>query len=162
MHKLTYSVWDVLMADPEKPLPEAKRQHQLTRMYLALSSISGAADAPTETDLALVADAVALIARFLEEGYKPPTIGNRLVGLLGDIKEAQEDLVGAYFRHTSKGVIRFTGRGLQAVRRVLDAYFELLKIAPERTVIQLHRATEKANIKARNENKAIILKGARN
>ena len=161
MHKLTYSVWDVLMADPEKPLPEAKRQHQLTRMYLALSSISGAADAPTETDLALVADAVALIARFLREGEGDFHCMKR-PGLVKDVGDAIEELHNAYERMLNIGILRFTGPGIVTVRIVLDTYFELLKIAPERTVIQLHRATEKANIKARNENKAIILKGARN
>ena len=129
-------------------------------MYLALSSISGAADAPTETDLALLADAVALTAQFLKEDYKGFTFLDR-PGLVADIENAYWGLGEAYVRYRAKNVIRLNGNGLVAVRKVLHSYFELLKIAPERTVIRLHRATEAANIKARNENKATILKGAR-
>lgn len=161
MSKLTYSGLDVLLADPEKPIPEEKRRHQLTRMYIALDRISGSADNPTESDLALLSDVVALTAKFLEEDYEGFTIQSRS-GLLAEIDTAERGLVEAYLRYRAKGVIRLNGGVLQALKKVMETYFNLLLVVPERVVIQLHRATEMANIKARNENKAIILKGAAN
>ena len=157
MKKLTYSFWDVLMADPYKPIPEEKRQRQLTRMYIALDQIEKG-DNPTVDDLALVSDAVELTDRFYHDGMTTLELDDRLA-----VKnvEARRALLDAYARHQSSAAIRLTGTGMQAVREVLSYYYQVLHTVPERTVIQLHRATELANIKSLKEGNAVILKGTK-
>ena len=157
MKKLTYSFWDVLMADPYKPIPEEKRQRQLTRMYIALDQIEKG-DNPTVDDLALVSDAVELTDRFYHDGMTTLELDDRLA-----VKnvEARRALLDAYVRHQSGAAIRLTGIGMQAVREVMSYYYQVLHTVPERTVIQLHRATELANIKSLKEGNAVILKGTK-
>ena len=157
MKKLTYSFWDVLMADPYKPIPEEKRQRQLTRMYIALDQIEKG-DKPTVDDLALVSDAVELTDRFYHDGMTTLELDDRLAV---KIVEARRALLDAYARHQSSAAIRLTGTGMQAVREVLSYYYQVLHTVPERTVIQLHRATELANIKSLKEGNAVILKGTK-
>lgn len=157
MKKLTYSFWDVLMADPYKPIPEEKRQRQLTRMYIALDQIEKG-DNPTVDDLALVSDAVELTDRFYHDGMTTLELDDRLA-----VKnvEARRALLDAYARHQSSAAIRLTGIGMQAVREVMSYYYQVLHTVPERAVIQLHRATELANIKSLKEGNAVILKGTK-
>ena len=157
MKKLTYSFWDVLMADPYKPIPEEKRQRQLTRMYIALIQIEKG-DNPTVDDLALVSDAVELTDNFYSANAPTDAAYNVLAE---DIWEARRALLDAYVRHQSGAAIRLTGTGMQAVREVMSYYYQVLHTVPERTVIQLHRATELANIKSLKEGNAVILKGTK-
>lgn len=157
MQKLTYSFWDVLMADPYKPIPEEKRQRQLTRMYIALDQIEKG-DNPTVDDLALVSDAVELTDNFYSAHAPTDADYNALAK---DIWEARRALLDAYVRHQSGAAIRLTGTGMQAVREVMSYYYQVLHTVPERTVIQLHRATELANIKSLKEGNAVILKGTK-
>lgn len=157
MKKLTYSFWDVLMADPYKPIPEEKRQRQLTRMYIALDQIEKG-DNPTVDDLALVSDAVELTDRFYHDGMTTLEPDDRLAV---KIVEARRALLDAYARHQSSAAIRLTGTGMQAVREVMSYYYQVLHTVPERVVIQLHRATEKANLEALNNGHVVILKGTK-
>ena len=157
MKKLTYSFWDVLMADPYKPIPEEKRQRQLTRMYIALIQIEKG-DNPTVDDLALVSDAVELTDRFYHDGMTTLELDDRLAV---KIVEARRALLDAYARHQSSAAIRLTGTGMQAVREVMSYYYQVLHTVPERVVIQLHRATEKANLEALNKGHVVILKGTK-
>ena len=179
MKKLTYSFWDVLMADPYKPIPEEKRQRQLTRMYIALIQIEKG-DKPMVDDLALVSDAVELTDNFYSAHAPTDAAYNALAK---DIWEARRALLDAYVRHQrhqsgaairltgigmqavreyySGAAIRLTGTGMQAVREVMSYYYQVLHTVPERTVIQLHRATELANIKSLKEGNAVILKGTK-
>ena len=157
MKKLTYSFWDVLMADPYRTIPEEKRQRQLTRMYIALIQIEKG-DNPTVDDLALVSDAVELTDNFYSAHAPTDAAYNALAE---DIWEARRALLDAYVRHQSGAAIRLTGTGMQAVREVMSYYYQVLHTVPERTVIQLHRATELANIKSLKEGNAVILKGTK-
>lgn len=157
MKKLTYSFWDVLIADPYKPIPAEKRQRQLTRMYIALDQIEKG-DNPTVDDLALVSDAVELTDNFYS-AHAPTAAAYNV--LAKDIWEARRALLDAYVRHQSGAAIRLTGTGMQAVREVMGYYYQVLHTVPERTVIQLHRATELANIKSLKEGNAVILKGTK-
>lgn len=157
MKKLTYSFWDVLVADPYKPIPEEKRQRQLTRMYIALDQIEKG-DNPTVDDLALVSDAVELTNRFYYGGM---TTFEQDDGLNSLLVEARRALLDAYVRHQSGAAIRLTGTGMQAVREVMSYYYQVLHTVPERVVIQLHRATEKANLEALNNGHVVILKGTK-
>ncbi len=145
------------MADPDKPIAEAKRQHQLTRMYIALDQIEKG-DNPTVDDLALVSDAVELTNRFYFGGMTTLEPDDYLSH---DIGEAQRALIAAYIRHQAGAALRLTGTGMQTVRSVMDNYYYLLSNVPERTLIQLHRATEKANFEALNNGHGVILKGAK-
>ena len=157
MKKLTYSFWDVLMADPYKPIPEEKRQRQLTRMYIAQDQIEKG-DTPTVDDLALVSDAVELTDNFYSAHAPTAAAYNALAK---DIWEARRALLEAYVRHQSGAAIRLTGIGMQAVREVMSYYYQVLHTVPERVVIQLHRATEKANLEALNNGHVVILKGTK-
>ena len=157
MKKLTYSFWDVLMADPYKPIPEEKRQRQLTRMYIAHDQIEKG-DNPTVDDLALVSDAVELTDNFYSAHAPTAAAYNALAK---NIWEARRALLDAYARHQSGAAIRLTGTGMQAVREVMSYYYQVLHTVPERAVIQLHRATELANIKSLKEGNAVILKGTK-
>ena len=153
--KLTYSLWDVLLASTTQPISEEKRQRQLTRMYIALDQIEKG-DNPTVDDLALVSDAVELTNRFHGEWVTTFGIDDELMGI---ISEARESLLNSYSRYQNGANIRLTGKGMQSVRDVMHHYYLLINSMPERNVLQLHRATELANIKSLKEGNAVILKG---
>ncbi len=126
-------------------------------MYIALDQIEKG-DKPTVDDLALVSDAVELTNRFYYGGM---TTFEQDDGLNSLLVEARRALLDAYVRHQSGAAIRLTGTVMQAVREVMSYYYQVLHTVPERVVIQLHRATELANIKSLKEGNAVILKGTK-
>ena len=115
-------------------MPEAKRRHQLTRMYLGLAALEKA-DRPTRDDWAVCSDAVNLMETFILSGIVEDSGGLLMDGITA--------LAMAGRRHFKDGVIRLDGPGIAAIRAVLEDYAELLAVLPERTVIACHRATEK-------------------
>lgn len=157
--KLTYSLWDILLASTVQPISEEKRQRQLTRMYIALDQIEKG-DKPTVDDLALVSDAVELTNSFYFSDEIRHDL-NEPEYLAHDIGEARRALATAYVRHQAGAAIRLSGPGMQAVRDVMACYYSLLAVVPERTVLKLHRETELANIRSLKAGNAVILKGAR-
>ena len=124
-------------------------------MYIALDQIEKG-DKPTVDDLALVSDAVELTNRF----YFSDEIRHDLNELMEEIIGARRALLDAYLRHEKGLSIRLSGPGMQAVRSVMDRYYSLLAVVPERTVLKLHRETELANIRSLKAGNAVILKGA--
>lgn len=126
-------------------------------MYIALDQIEKG-DNPTVDDLALVSDAVELTDNFYSAHAPTDAAYNALAE---DIREARRALLDAYVRHQSGAAIRLTGTGMWVVRGVMSYYYQVLHTVPERTVIQLHRATELANIKSLKEGNAVILKGTK-
>lgn len=150
----TYSVLDVLMASSTRPMPLAKQIYQISRMREALKNIETAPE-PTATDWRLCSDAVNLMETLLTQGDVlqdgKPTPGCWLdcdgdpvqlqdhQGLLADAIEA---MAMAGRRKFSHGTIRLDGRGLVAVRGLIDDYASLLAYLPERTTKQAHRLTE--------------------
>ena len=131
-----YSVWDELTASPTEPMPEAKRNHQLTRMYEGLHALEQA-DNPSTDDWRVVSDAVNLVETLVLD----MKICEDNDGLLEDAVKALAD---AGRRHIKTGAnIRLDAQGIQAVRSVLADYADLLGTLPERTMMRCHRLTEK-------------------
>ena len=131
----TYGLLDTLFAAPDKPMPEAKRTFQLTRMYEGLRAMEQAPNPGTD-DWRVVSDAVNLMETLVRIGWCEDN-----TGLLVDAVAAMA-LAGA--RHLQDGApIRLDGRGIAAVRAVLADYAEMLETLSERTMTQCHRLTER-------------------
>lgn len=134
-HVHTYTILDELMASPTAPLPDAKRLHQLTRMYSGLRALETATD-PSPDDWRMCSDAVNLMETLVLE----MRVCADTDGLLMDAVAA---LAKAGKRHMAGGPIRMDGPGTQAMRAVLQEYAYLLDILPHRTIIHCHRLTER-------------------
>lgn len=134
-HRPTYTLMDAMMASPTEPMPAASRVHQLTRMWEGLAALETAAQ-PSNDDWRVCSDAVNLMETFIERGLcEDPG------GLLRDAVEA---LAIAGARHLEHGTaIRLSGRGMQAVRAVLEDYARVLETVSLRAAIQAHRLTER-------------------
>jgi hypothetical protein len=154
-YSYTYTIMDELMASTTQPMPVAKQLYQIDRMRQALQNIE-TAPAPTPTDWRICSDAVNLMETLLTHGDvlqdgKPipgcwldcdgePVQLSDHQGLLADAIEA---MAMAGRRKFSHGTIRLDGRGLVAVRGLIDDYASLLAHLPERTAKQVHRLTER-------------------
>ena len=55
-----YGPWHVMLASPDKPMKPSRYRHQLTRMHLAMASITSG-ESPTDEDWRLIADAINLV-----------------------------------------------------------------------------------------------------
>lgn len=133
-HPIRYTMMDVMMASPDKPMEPAKRRHQLTRMWDGLASIE-TAPAPSTEDWRVCSDAVNLMETMVNM-----QIVEDANGLIDDAVTA---LALAGRRHMKNGVIRLDAQGMQAVRAVLEDYASVTEQISERTLIQVHRNTEK-------------------
>jgi uncharacterized protein YyaL (SSP411 family) len=130
----TYSLLDVMRASAELPMPAEKSRHQLTRMHEGLLAIETAPD-PKLDDWRVVADAVTLMETLEAMGC--------IVDGMGLIPDAVEALAIAGARAQEEGKpIRLQGRGIEAVRGVLEDYTEALEGLPERVIVDAHRRTE--------------------
>jgi uncharacterized protein YyaL (SSP411 family) len=129
----SYSHWDVLMASGTEPMPPAKQQWQLLRMYEGLRSIEQS-EAPTFQDWIACSDAVNMMEMLSEMG-----VCHDASGLLDDAVKA---LAEAGERYKTHKVLRLTGEGIVAIRAVLEDYAEAIRTIPARTMLQCHRATE--------------------
>lgn len=134
-YKYTYSMMDMMLADPNEPTPLSKQTYQLTRMWEGLRAIEQEQN-PTYDDWQVVSDALNLMETLVEMGWaKDP---NNL------IEDAVKALAIAGQRHIDTGApIRLNGEGIVAVRGLLEDYAEALKELPHRTMIACHRKTEK-------------------
>lgn len=134
----TYSVMDALLASPETPLPEHKRERQLVLMYEALNNLETAPE-PTRQDWERVNDVVLLMDTLLGMNFiQDPD---------GLIEDAADALGKASDRAVNGKPIRLDGPGLQSVRNILTDYAEVLSALPARTMIQAHRKAEQAAMK---------------
>ena len=132
----TYGLLDTLFANPDRPMPEARRTFQLTRMYEGLHAMEQAPN-PDADDWRVVSDAVNLMETLVLE----MRLCEDSTGLLSDAVAAMA-LAGA--RHLQDGApIRLDGRGIAAVRAVLSDYAEMLQTLSERTMTECHRLTER-------------------
>ena len=129
----TYSMMHVLMASPTEPLPEHKRQYQLTRMFDAMRNLE-TAEQPTVMDWERVNDAVMIM-----EALKDMSIVEDNDGLLEDAMEA---LGKAGDRSLNGKALRLDGSGIQALRGLLEDYSTVLEVLPARTMITAHRNAE--------------------
>lgn len=131
----TYTIWHELQASPTAPMPDAKRVHQLSRMWQGLRVLEQGA-APTPDDWRVVSDAVNLLETLVDMGEVQDASG-----LLHD---AVGELAVAGARHLQYGrPIRLSGAGINTVRAVLEDYAEALAVLPERTMVRAHRLTER-------------------
>lgn len=133
-HPIRYTMMDVMMASPDKPMEPARRRHQLTRMWDGLASIE-TSPAPSTEDWRVCSDAVNLMETMVNM-----QIVEDANGLIDDAVTA---LALAGRRHMKNGVIRLDAQGMQAVRAVLEDYASIIEQVSERTLIQVHRNTEK-------------------
>jgi hypothetical protein len=130
----TYTVWDVLLANPTEPMPDAWRRHQLTRMWEGLHSIE-LEPTPTTDDWCVCSDAVNLMETLVVMGHIEDTSG-----LLEDAVAA---LAKAGMRSRAGQALRLDAPGIQAIRGVLEDYSMVLEALPERVMKQAHRQTER-------------------
>ena len=132
--KRTYSWVDVMMASPDRPLPDSKRLHQLTVMWQGLRSIEQDPE-PTTNDWRVCSDAVNLMETLVVTGHVQDS-----AGLIADAVAAMAE---AGKRHLNGHPIRLTSRGIMAVRAVLEDYATALSTLSARTMIQCHMTTER-------------------
>ena len=131
----TYSLMDVMMADPIKPMPDHKREHQINKMKDGLLALERAAN-PSIDDWEIVTDALNMMETLIEMGWAQDPDGL--------IEDAVKALAIAGQRSITKNVpIRLDGVGIKAVRGLLEDYETALKEMPERTMMHCHRKTEK-------------------
>lgn len=133
-YPIRYTVMDVMMASPTEPMKAERRRHQLTRMWNGLASIE-TAPAPNTDDWRVCSDAVNLMEMMVTMGIVEDSQGL--------IQDAVTALANAGKRYQKNGVIRLDAQGMMAVRAVLEDYANVLEQLPERTMIQVHRNTEK-------------------
>lgn len=129
----TYTQWDLLLASPTEPMPEASRRHQLTRMWGGLAAIERGAN-PSTDDWRVCSDAVNLMESLVTAGWVQDAHG-----LLADAVQA---LALAGRRHLAGGAIRLDAAGIQAVRGVLEDYAAALEQIDHRSMLFAHRRTE--------------------
>ena len=134
----TYTMMDVMMASPERPLPEHKRTHQLLIMYEALHSLEQDPK-PQTIHWDRVNNSILMMEALLGMGHiQDPD------GLLLDAVEA---LGKAGFRSMEGQTLRLDGKDIMTVRGVLEDYSNIIHVMPERTMIQAHRKAEQRVIK---------------
>ena len=151
----TYTMMDELMAATTLPLPLVKQVYQIGRMNEALQRIQ-TAPAPTPEDWRICSDAVNLMETFITQGDVLQD-GKTLPGWWYDcdrdpvqvqdpgrlLQDAIEAMAMAGRRKFSHGTIRLDGKGLVAVRGLVDDYASVISALPERTTIHVHRLTER-------------------
>ena len=130
-----YGPWHVMLASPEKPMQPSRYRHQLTRMHLAMASITSG-ESPTDEDWRLIADAINLVETLVLQG-----VAQDESGLLHDAITAMAE---AFYRADQDSArMRLTGPGLSSIRAVLADWGTCLEQLPERTVIEAHIATDR-------------------
>ena len=132
-YKLTYSMLDVMMSSPDRPMKDSARNHQLTRMWSGLAALETAVT-PTQQDWIAVSDAVNMMETLVEMGFAKDE--DNL------IEEAVLILKATAERYKNGSQLRLTGAGIQLLRGILEDYAELTKHLDERTMVHAHRKTE--------------------
>jgi hypothetical protein len=131
----TYTALDELLASPTDPLPAAKREHQMGRMWAGLQAMESA-PTPSTDAWRVCSDAVNLMETLISMGEAEDH-----GGLVADCVAA---LAQAGSRHVEQGApIRLTGKGIQDLRAVLEDYALLINQLPARVMVRCHRLTER-------------------
>lgn len=142
---MTYSLMDEIMAARDKPLPEFKIRHQLSRMYEGLAALE-TAEKPTGDDWQVVSDAINMIETLTEgNGWWTDCDGDpvQITDSSGLLQDAVSAMAAAGRRHHEHGVIRLDAKGIATIRAVLEDYAQLIEVLPARVMIHCHRKTEK-------------------
>ena len=132
-YKLTYSMMDVMMSNPDKPMKDSARVHQLTRMWGALAALEKDPN-PTQRDWIAVSDAINMMETLVEMGYAKDEDDL--------IPEAVLIMKATAERYKDCGQLRLTGAGIQLLRGILEDYAYLTEHVDERTMVHAHRKTE--------------------
>ena len=132
-YKLTYSMLDVMMSSPDRPMKDSSRVHQLTRMWGGLAALE-TAENPTQADWIAVSDAVNMMETLVEMGFAKDE--DNL------IEEAVFILKATAERYKNGTQLRLTGAGIQLIRGLLEDYAYLTENLDERTIVHAHRKTE--------------------
>ncbi len=132
-YKLTYSMLDVMMSSPDRPMKDSARVHQLTRMWGGLAALE-TAETPTQADWIAVSDAVNMMETLVEMGFAKDE--DNL------IEEAVLILKATAERYKNGTQLRLTGAGIQLIRGLLEDYAYLTENLDERTMVHAHRKTE--------------------
>lgn len=144
--KCEYGLLRELMASTKAPTPAPLRQYQLGRMRNGLEAIELAPE-PTRDDWRVCSDAVNLMETLVtvNDGYWLGCDGDlmHVEDSQGLLQDAVEALAAAGRRSLAGGSIRLDGKGIVAVRGVLEDYAFMLETLPERVLIKAHRLTEK-------------------
>jgi uncharacterized protein YyaL (SSP411 family) len=114
-------------------MTEKATRHQLLRMWTGLAALE-AASHPTRDDWSVCSDAVNLMETLIKEGHIEDH-SNLLFDAMKALAEAGQ-------RSFAGKEIRLNGKGIQAVRALLEDYAMVLKALPARTMIHCHRLTE--------------------
>ena len=130
----TYSLMHVMLASPEKPMPEYKIRHQLTAMYAGLNAMEQGQQ-PTTHDWRVCSDAVNLMETLIVQGT--------VIDADGLLMDAITAMAKAGKRHVAGGQIRLDGPGITAMRSILADYATVIETLSERVMVQCHRDTEK-------------------
>lgn len=142
----TYSILTELSASPTEPMSFYRRSYQLTRMWQGLTAIERAPE-PSKDDWRVCSDAVNLMETLItaNHGYWLDCDGEvvQVEDSQGLLQDAITALALAGRRNLNGGPIRLDGKGLVAVRGILEDYATILETLPERTLIKAHRLTEK-------------------
>lgn len=131
--KLTYTQMDVLMASPDKPTPEFKRNYQLTRMWQGLHELE-TAHAPTINDWTVVSDAINMMETLQVMGWVADTDDM--------LTDAMKAMTEAGKRHQDGHALRLTGQGMQTIRGILEDYASAVEQLSYRVMVVAHRKTE--------------------
>lgn len=129
-----YGTLDIMFASPDKPMDPEKRRHQLTRMWNGLASMEQA-ETPTTDDWRVCSDAVNLMETMVSMGIVEDSSG-----LLQDAVKALAD-AGRRYKEGKK--LRLDAIGMQSVRAVLEDYASMIEVLPARTMMTVHRDTER-------------------
>lgn len=129
-----YTMMDVLLASPTNQMPVAKQIYQLDLMREGLEAMEKS-ETPSAEHWRCVADAINLLETM------------QVMGLIEDADGLLKDAVFAMGEAGARAMqgkaLRLSGKGIQACRAVLDDYAAVMKVLPERTMIQAYMKTEK-------------------
>lgn len=134
--KRQYNMIDVLLASPTNQMPVSKQIYQLDLMREGLNAMERSeSPSPSPEHWRCVSDAINLLETM------------QVMGLIEDADGLLKDAVfamGEAGARVMKGkTLRLSGSGIQACRAVLDDYAAVMKVLPERTMIQAYMKTEK-------------------
>lgn len=143
--RITYSLMDEIMASKDKPLPDFKIQHQLSRMRNGLHNLE-TAEKPTSDDWQVVSDAINMIETLTltNNGWWIDCDGDpvQITDSSGLLQDAVSAMAQAGRRNFEHGVIRLDAKGILTIRAVLEDYESLIQVLPARVMIHCHRKTE--------------------
>lgn len=134
MKRPQFSLMETLLASPTEPMPDSKRDTQLTRMYAALADIEQSHDACPD-HWRVISDAVNILETLCEMGHMADDSGL--------LQDAAREMHSAAVRFQAGKPLRLSGVGIQSVRSILEDYRDAVTLLPARTVMQAMRQTEK-------------------